>query len=568
MSRALAWLAHPVTVVAGLLLVLNDHLLKPSFPGPVTGKLSDVAGLVLAPALVALVLPARWAVPVTGIGFTLVKVSGVGAAVATELWGVLAGPSRVLADPTDLWALPALGLSWWVWTRVRDRPAPERTTRLLRVLVVLPFCLLSVAATSAYRPPTYDVSVADGQLRFGYLGSSDSTHWYAVARVVPTPQCSGQTATCPSSSDPGAEPDPARTACAPTVPAHCYRVDGEHLRVEESSDGVSWTTAWEVPAGRLEHLSRAYPPAYRESSPRLASTSVAVLALPGGDHIVAVGNQRDGLLLRDRHGTWTRIGFPAYTDSEGARVPGQRAPSLTGGPAIRAETGLAVGLALLAWAAAMLAARRRGDRWGPYAVSPVPVVAVGSLVLFLGWNADFPMDMAFIVTGAVALITGSVLATGFHISSGGLRPAGLAMAAVTAAATGVGAYLPFHAWNTGTIDSYPHAAWTGLAAAAVGTGLSVAAGHRFRSRPTAESRPTHPGYVNAPPAPPAQFHKGVGAAPVPAPPTAFYRGYGPAPIPSEPRLRLSSPKRPGNTDSPRDRQPPALGDPRHDRPPP
>ncbi|MGY0231484.1 hypothetical protein [Longispora urticae] len=547
MSRALAWLAHPVTLVAGLLLVLNDHLLKSSFPGPATGKLSDVAGLVLAPALVALVLPARWAVPVTGVGFTLVKGSGTGAAVATELWGALGGPSRVLADPTDLWALPALGLSWWVWTRVRDRPEPERATRLLRVLVVLPFCLLSVAATSAYRPPTYDVSVVNGQLRFGYLGSSDGTRWHRLARVAPTPGCSGPA--CPSSSHPGEpEPDPPHTACAPT--GHCYRVDGEHLRVEASTDGATWTLAWEVPAGRLEHLRRAYPPAYRESSPRLASTSVAVLPLPGGEHVVAVGNQRDGLLLRDRHGTWTRVGFPAYTDSEGVRVSGNRAPSLTGGPAIRAETGLAVGLALLAWAAALLTGRRRGDRWGAGSVSPVPVVAVGSLILFLGWNADFPMNVASLLTGAVALLVGSALATGFSVSSRGLRPVGFAVAAVTAVATGVGVYLPFHAWNVGTIDGYPRAAWTALGAAAVGTGLSVVAGRLFGNRAARRPRPAHPGYVGAPVAPTAQVHLGVGPAPEPAPPTAFYRGFGPMPTPPEPRLRPPSPEHPESADRP------------------
>ncbi|WP_156325293.1 hypothetical protein [Nonomuraea sp. SBT364] len=40
-----------MTVVAALVLLLNDHLLKHAWPGPVTGKLSDVAGLVVAPPL-------------------------------------------------------------------------------------------------------------------------------------------------------------------------------------------------------------------------------------------------------------------------------------------------------------------------------------------------------------------------------------------------------------------------------------------------------------------------------------------------------------------------------------
>ncbi|GAA3121815.1 hypothetical protein GCM10020001_047700 [Nonomuraea salmonea] len=44
-----AWLCHPVTVAGVLVLLVNDHLLKAAFPGVVTGKLSDVAGLLVAP---------------------------------------------------------------------------------------------------------------------------------------------------------------------------------------------------------------------------------------------------------------------------------------------------------------------------------------------------------------------------------------------------------------------------------------------------------------------------------------------------------------------------------------
>src|SRR5919108_3596562 len=44
-------LLHPLVLVALAALVVNDHLLKPTFPGVVTGKLSDVAGLLLAPVV-------------------------------------------------------------------------------------------------------------------------------------------------------------------------------------------------------------------------------------------------------------------------------------------------------------------------------------------------------------------------------------------------------------------------------------------------------------------------------------------------------------------------------------
>ena len=56
MENALEVMKNPATVFALVLLLVNDHVLKAAFPGLVTGKLSDVAGLVLAPPLVAVLL--------------------------------------------------------------------------------------------------------------------------------------------------------------------------------------------------------------------------------------------------------------------------------------------------------------------------------------------------------------------------------------------------------------------------------------------------------------------------------------------------------------------------------
>ena len=116
-----------------------------------TGKLSDVAGLVVAPLAiqalweVGLWADGRWAGPsmrvlgiaivAVGIGFAAVQVWPP----ATDLyrWGlgiaqwpflavaaVLSGaavpgiaPVQVVADAEDLLALPALGLTWWVGRR-------------------------------------------------------------------------------------------------------------------------------------------------------------------------------------------------------------------------------------------------------------------------------------------------------------------------------------------------------------------------------------------------------------------------------------------------------------------
>ena len=149
-------LLHPVALGALLVLVVNDQVLKTAWPGPVTGILSDVAGLIAAPlALQALWEVATWAlahwngpsrqalavaIAVVGVAFTLVQVwppatdayrTGLGllqwpfAAFAAIVGGSPVPPVRPIvsvADVEDLAALPALAVSWWVGSR-RGRPA-------------------------------------------------------------------------------------------------------------------------------------------------------------------------------------------------------------------------------------------------------------------------------------------------------------------------------------------------------------------------------------------------------------------------------------------------------------
>ena len=146
-------LLHPVALAAMGLLVLNDHLLKGLWPGFVTGKLSDVAGLAFFPLVllglweVGLWLAGRWhgpsrrplavAVVVTGIAFALVKTTPASAtafgwAISFGQWvpAALVGlvtsrtapmgpPAAVVRDVTDLVALPALLVAAWVGARRR-----------------------------------------------------------------------------------------------------------------------------------------------------------------------------------------------------------------------------------------------------------------------------------------------------------------------------------------------------------------------------------------------------------------------------------------------------------------
>jgi hypothetical protein len=157
-------LLHPIALGAVAVLVLNDHVLKGTFPGALTGKLSDLAGLVVLPFVLLAVLElARWAtrhpaplvggraamvvVALAGIGFAAMKLTPVGAeayrvglgllqwpfaAVAAVAGGhAVAGPVSVsfVADPTDVVVLPIL-LVPLALTRARvlagDRPARVR----------------------------------------------------------------------------------------------------------------------------------------------------------------------------------------------------------------------------------------------------------------------------------------------------------------------------------------------------------------------------------------------------------------------------------------------------------
>lgn len=115
-----------------ILLIANDWIFKRHFAGPVTGKLSDIAGLVFAPVILSsviglgLALAARLGARVdpslsrrrlllciaaTGLAFAAVKLSP---AAAHALADLLPRGSHIAVDRTDLWTLPALALAYYI----------------------------------------------------------------------------------------------------------------------------------------------------------------------------------------------------------------------------------------------------------------------------------------------------------------------------------------------------------------------------------------------------------------------------------------------------------------------
>ncbi|MEV4416745.1 hypothetical protein [Catellatospora sp. NPDC049609] len=424
LRRALGWLAHPVSVAGLVLLLVNDHLLKAWQPGWVTGKLSDVAGMLMFPPLLAVVIalvaprvPGRGlalgALAATGAGFALVKTSAYGAQLASQAWSVVNGPSVVRADLTDLLALPALGLGWWAWRRTGSRPAPGRAVaRLVRGAVLVPVALLATAATSAAIPPPETVLLVEDGVDV-YLGIDfDGTRSWAVS----VDDGLSWTAYEPDPSDPPL-PESPRQDCAGQV---CYRVVPGALHVESSQDGgLTWRTAWEIRGRQHQALVDEYDGGLlSEPVGSLWSFGLVVRETETG-HVVLVANGRDGLLRRDAEGVWTRLG--TWSDREWDAPP-PLAEVWTPDAAQRTRaTAYTIGVVVLFVLMAGLIAATAGRR-----TVPLPVLVLSGLA---AWAAATAGTLAATSTGPAVGAWITVTALG----SGALAACALLLLAVKAA---------------------------------------------------------------------------------------------------------------------------------------
>jgi len=144
-------LLQPFFLLALGMLIVNDQVLKAAWPGVVIGKLSDIAGLVIAPLALQATweigewVADRWHGPTTSVLAVAIALVGLGFAAvqvwepATDAYGWMFGaaqwPLRALvavltgapapsvvpvaatADAEDLLALPTLAITWWVGRR-------------------------------------------------------------------------------------------------------------------------------------------------------------------------------------------------------------------------------------------------------------------------------------------------------------------------------------------------------------------------------------------------------------------------------------------------------------------
>ncbi|WP_437590653.1 hypothetical protein [Sorangium sp. So ce1000] len=156
--RSTRTLLHPLWIGALALLVLNDHALKGSglLPGWLTGKLSDFAGLLVAPAVLASLLRVTsrrgflGAHVVTCAVFSIIKLAPDAARAVEALMALTPLPWRITVDPTDLIALPVLLVSYRVLGEAMARPEPARPFAHRLALMA---GSLSCVATSYDEPP-------------------------------------------------------------------------------------------------------------------------------------------------------------------------------------------------------------------------------------------------------------------------------------------------------------------------------------------------------------------------------------------------------------------------------
>ena len=141
---------HPVPLVAIAVLLVNDHLLKGSAPGILTGVLSDIAGLMFFPLAIVAVLehlrgrrfvvpsrsPVLVAVALTAVAFGAINTSMGADRLYEQAQGWLRlgwRPVVNVADTRDLLALPALIVPLFLGLR-RARSAREVQQAVERVV--------------------------------------------------------------------------------------------------------------------------------------------------------------------------------------------------------------------------------------------------------------------------------------------------------------------------------------------------------------------------------------------------------------------------------------------------
>jgi hypothetical protein len=445
---ALRALTSPWSLTAITVLIVNDRLLKNAMPGWATGKLSDFAGMVFFPLLVAVLISGRghrasrrplWVgITATGALFSAINISPPVARSLEWLMAAVAIPWRITVDPTDLAALPFLAVAVAIWRRSEAMPvSPSRDRRRFEVIVVL-VALAASTATScddAY-PAAWAVETRDGAL----LAFTDSGAYLSN---------DGGETWVDTEVDDEDRPSPSEgrtTACLEDDPEHCFHLVSPLTVVETLPDGER-RTAFEVSSDRVEYMEMAFGEGCSDYA-----VDVTDIAITDGDQpVVVVAAGDTGLLLRGADGSWERGVLPGWTVAPVADI-GRGAPF---------EISLAWGIGLLfAMVVASIASRRlvpgHGNRdgfwWGAarftgaFGAVGVALLGSGSFGSLIGGILAVAMVPAFVGYGR--------LVSWLHDVFSGERWTRIVSVSLLPIAGAVLATIGWLLWRTAVIESY------------------------------------------------------------------------------------------------------------------
>ncbi|MBZ0284695.1 MAG: hypothetical protein K8L97_28415 [Anaerolineae bacterium] len=332
--RSLNALAHPISIVAVITLLFNDHWLRWNYPSWLTGKLGDFTWLIFAPFVAGLFF--AWLIPrrirqherivgivsiiVIGLWFALAKTIPLVHSLTTTAWESIIGWQGTLRmDATDLLTLPALLVSWWIWNRV-----PNSALNLRPIGYVM--FGLAIVGTLANSPPSTDFGIRcvlqndqrlfaislDGYYVHGIFSSNDGGLSWDNELDEPKSQrgLSCRNHLGKTGSFEFIYPSDANIR---------YRFQ-QALSIEKSTDGGQmWTLEYD-----LSEFGQDIRRHGLEQRQKYLGTFIvinpgpfhALIDKPTGNLVVAMGH--DGVLVRTNDGQWqwVRVGPYAYLERD------------------------------------------------------------------------------------------------------------------------------------------------------------------------------------------------------------------------------------------------------------
>jgi hypothetical protein len=264
-------LAHPFGMLSLVVLLANDHILKPLAPSYLTGKLSDLAGLFFFPFLLAAAigwLPGLRGLPTRLLGilcfavtlawFSAVKTLPVANAATTTAIEFLTGQTSLIAlDPSDLLALFMLLPGWKMWVHFEKMASGKFPQHAYACLIV---AALATMATSCLPYESVQRLVVDRDDIYAggrgyysrdyysyYVSKDGGKAWKEInERRVPKEVVELL----------HRQQKASRMVCNPNKPELCYRSEVLE-QIDISTDGgKTWQVGWQIPEGRRMFISR------------------------------------------------------------------------------------------------------------------------------------------------------------------------------------------------------------------------------------------------------------------------------------------------------------------------